>query len=110
MFAQSHRIGVRVLTGAAFGMVLAALYAGLVAVVHLAVHWRWDRAHLVALAFVSIGAAAGVLGGAWACSNPRPRRRGRARVTMAARLPLQMRLTLNHRSIFADSRGAALVR
>jgi hypothetical protein len=77
MFA---RIGGQVLVGAAIGAGLAAAYGVLVAVVHLAVHSRLDRAHVLVLAFVVVGTIAGLLT-AWAYSGHRRRARPTIRLS-----------------------------
>src|SRR5262249_16885334 len=81
MAAERDTITGRVLAGVLIGAGLAALYSALVAVVHFAVHGRWDRAPVVAVAFVAVGSVLGLVT-AWAYAEPQSRRRSIPRLTM----------------------------
>jgi hypothetical protein len=93
MSAERPSIAGRVLAGVLIGAGLAVLYAMLVAVVHFAVHWRWDRAHVIALGFVIVGSLLGLVT-ASAYSPPAPRRRNVPRLTIHGYRP--NRVTLAH--------------
>jgi hypothetical protein len=81
------------LAGVLIGAGVAILYSMLVAVVHFAVHWRWDRSHILAAAFVVAGSVLGMTT-AWAYSGPGRRQRRASRVTIRACHPNRMTLAL----------------
>jgi hypothetical protein len=64
------RIMFRVPAGVVLGIVPGALYAGLVALVHLGAYGHWDRVPTFALGCIAVGAVVGLLGGfKWALSG-----------------------------------------
>jgi hypothetical protein len=85
--SEVARVVVRLSAGAALGALPAALYAGLVSVVHFAVTARWERLPAFALGCLAVGALVGLLGAAWSLSGRRPARPPAGTGRLAVRFP-----------------------